>query len=110
MPFDPSGEVKTIVGEGLFEFGDKNGKGAAVRLQHALGVAYLDGKLYVADTYNSKIKVITYKVKKGETLLSIAKRYGQKTTDLMELNNLKTRKLQPGQELTVVSNGVKKTR
>ena len=28
------------------------------RLQHALGVAYHDGKLYVADTYNSKIKVI----------------------------------------------------
>ena len=29
-----------------------------MRLQHALGVAYHDGKLYVADTYNSKIKVI----------------------------------------------------
>lgn len=50
--------VTTIVGEGLFEFGDKNGKGREVRLQHALGVAYLDGKLYVADTYNSKIKII----------------------------------------------------
>jgi DNA-binding beta-propeller fold protein YncE len=25
-------------------------------LQHALGIAYHDGKLYVADTYNSKIK------------------------------------------------------
>ena len=52
------GNVSTIVGEGLFEFGDKNGKGDAVRLQHALGIAYLDGKLYVADTYNSKIKLI----------------------------------------------------
>ena len=52
------GGVTTIVGEGLFEFGDKNGKGDAVRLQHALGVAYADGKLYVADTYNSKIKLI----------------------------------------------------
>jgi DNA-binding beta-propeller fold protein YncE/peroxiredoxin len=52
------GEVTTIVGEGLFEFGDKNGKGDAVRLQHALGVAYAAGKLYVADTYNSKIKLI----------------------------------------------------
>lgn len=52
------GNVTTIVGEGLFEFGDKNGVGNAVRLQHALGVAYLDGKLYVADTYNSKIKII----------------------------------------------------
>jgi len=52
------GNVITIVGEGLFEFGDVNGKGDKVRLQHALGVAYLDGKLYVADTYNSKIKII----------------------------------------------------
>jgi thiol-disulfide isomerase/thioredoxin len=52
------GGVTTIVGEGLFEFGDKNGKGDAVRLQHALGVAYQDSKLYVADTYNSKIKLI----------------------------------------------------
>ncbi len=52
------GDVTTIVGEGLFVFGDKNGKGDAVRLQHALGVAYAAGKLYVADTYNSKIKLI----------------------------------------------------
>jgi DNA-binding beta-propeller fold protein YncE len=59
IPFAGStGGVTTIVGEGLFEFGDKNGVGKQVRLQHALGVAYLDGQLYVADTYNSKIKVI----------------------------------------------------
>jgi DNA-binding beta-propeller fold protein YncE/thiol-disulfide isomerase/thioredoxin len=52
------GKVQTIVGEGLFEFGDKDGVGDAVRLQHALGVAFHGAKLYVADTYNSKIKVI----------------------------------------------------
>jgi DNA-binding beta-propeller fold protein YncE len=52
------GDVKTIVGEGLFDFGDVDGIGDQVRLQHALGVAYHDGKLYVADTYNSKLKVI----------------------------------------------------
>ncbi len=52
------GNVSTIVGEGLFEFGDKNGVGNEVRLQHALGVAFIDGKLLVADTYNSKIKII----------------------------------------------------
>jgi DNA-binding beta-propeller fold protein YncE len=58
LPLDGVGEVKTIVGEGLFEFGDVDGKGSKVRLQHALGVAWRDGKLYVADTYNSKIKLI----------------------------------------------------
>ena len=52
------GEVKTLVGRALFTFGDVDGVGNDVRLQHALGVAYKDGKLYVADTYNSKIKVL----------------------------------------------------
>jgi DNA-binding beta-propeller fold protein YncE len=52
------GDVKTIVGEGLFEFGDTDGIGDKVRLQHALAVAFHEGALYVADTYNSKIKVI----------------------------------------------------
>ena len=52
-----AGEIRTIVGEGLFEFGDVDGVGAAaVRLQHPLGVAWVDGAIYVADTYNHKIK------------------------------------------------------
>lgn len=50
--------VRTIVGRGLFIFGDKDGKSSEVRLQHPLGVLYHDGLLYVADTYNHKIKVI----------------------------------------------------
>lgn len=58
VPIDGKGHVKTIVGEGLFDFGDVEGKGKKVRLQHALGVGVRDGKIYVADTYNSKIKVI----------------------------------------------------
>lgn len=56
VPLNDKGEVKTVVGEGLFEFGDVDGTSDKVRLQHALGLAYHDGKLYVADTYNSKIK------------------------------------------------------
>jgi DNA-binding beta-propeller fold protein YncE len=58
LPISGKGNVRTIVGQGLFEFGDKEGVGNKVRLQHALGVAFKDGKLYVADTYNSKIKLI----------------------------------------------------
>ena len=58
VPLDGRGDVKTIVGEGLFEFGDVDGQGNKVRLQHALGVAVRDGKVWVADTYNSKIKVL----------------------------------------------------
>jgi thiol-disulfide isomerase/thioredoxin len=56
--FDASGVLNTIVGTGLFDFGDVDGTGDEVRLQHPLGVVYYDGLLYVADTYNSKIKRI----------------------------------------------------
>src|SRR5262249_6514211 len=69
VPFDPAGRVSTIVGEGLFEFGYEDGIGAKVRLQHALGVAYKDGKLYVADTYNSKIKLIDPETRSCKTFL-----------------------------------------
>jgi len=40
----------------LFTFGDRDGPGAEALLQHPLGVSIGDGALYVADTYNSKIK------------------------------------------------------
>ena len=60
VPFDAKGTVQTLVGltGTLFDFGDVDGSGENVRLQHPLGVAWADGKLYVADTYNNKIKVI----------------------------------------------------
>ena len=64
VPLGGKGRVDTLVGRGLFEFGDKDGPGQSddrtkeARLQHALGVVYHDGKLYVADTYNSKIRVL----------------------------------------------------
>ena len=66
---DPNGRVSTIVGEDLFEFGDKDGKGAAVRLQHPLGVVHHNGALYVADTYNNKIKLISPEAKTSTTFL-----------------------------------------
>jgi hypothetical protein len=66
---NPDGVVETIVGEGLFEFGDRDGKGSVVRLQHPLGVVYHDGAVYVADTYNNKIKVVSPKDKSSQTFL-----------------------------------------
>ena len=50
------GYVHTVVGTGLFDFGDVDGVGDAVRLQHPLGLAFADGVLYIADSYNHKIK------------------------------------------------------
>ena len=51
-----TGRVTTIVGKDLFVFGDVDGTGDSVRLQHPLGICFHDGVLYVADTYNNKIK------------------------------------------------------
>ena len=53
-----SGRVSTIVGRGLFEFGDVDGMGTEVRLQHPLGLCMYEGVLYVADAYNHKIKKV----------------------------------------------------
>ncbi|HXU37650.1 MAG TPA: thioredoxin-like domain-containing protein [Blastocatellia bacterium] len=61
------GRVDTIVGEDLFEFGDRDGKGSQVRLQ--LGIVYHDGRLFVADTYNNKIKVVSPTERSAETFL-----------------------------------------
>jgi DNA-binding beta-propeller fold protein YncE len=60
VPLDSTGKVETLVGltGTLFDFGDVDGAGRDVRLQHPLGVAWWGGKLYVADTYNNKLKVI----------------------------------------------------
>lgn len=69
----PGGQVRTVVGEGLFEFGDRDGKGSAVRLQHPLGVATHDGKLYVADTYNHKIKIVSPAERTAATFLGSGK-------------------------------------
>jgi sugar lactone lactonase YvrE len=48
--------VTTILGEGLFSFGDVDGALAGARLQHPLGILWHDGRLYIADTYNHKVK------------------------------------------------------
>ena len=66
---DPKGRVRTIVGLGLFEFGDRDGEGHLVRLQHPLGITMKDGALYITDSYNHKIKVIMPVPRSSITLL-----------------------------------------
>ncbi|HXI54125.1 MAG TPA: thioredoxin-like domain-containing protein [Candidatus Saccharimonadales bacterium] len=69
----PTGRVDTIVGKGLFDFGDVDGAAASARLQHCLGVAWHDGALYVADTYNHKIKQIDLKTRQVVTFAGTGK-------------------------------------
>jgi DNA-binding beta-propeller fold protein YncE/cytochrome oxidase Cu insertion factor (SCO1/SenC/PrrC family) len=68
------GEVTTVAGSGdLFGFGDQDGTGESVRLQHPLGVEFSNGLVYVADTYNHKIKVIDPKDRTCKTFLGNGK-------------------------------------
>ena len=76
------GQVKTLIGPWdlptgrLFEFGDVDGIGDKARLQHPIGIANAGQTLYVADTYNHKIKKIV-RTKTGwqvTTLLGTGKR------------------------------------
>ncbi|HEY9621064.1 MAG TPA: thioredoxin-like domain-containing protein [Crinalium sp.] len=52
--------AQTVCGNGeLFGFGDVDGVGEAAKLQHCLGITYMaPNTLWVADTYNHKIKQV----------------------------------------------------
>jgi thiol-disulfide isomerase/thioredoxin len=57
-------DVRTVVGTAhlsqarLFTFGDIDGPASTAKLQHPLGIVFHEGKLYIIDTYNNKIKTI----------------------------------------------------
>jgi DNA-binding beta-propeller fold protein YncE len=78
---DPEGKVTTVVGthdlprgRSLFEFGDVDAIGDDARLQHPLGVVYRDGQLFVADTYNHKIKQVDLKTRQLSSWIGDGKR------------------------------------
>jgi DNA-binding beta-propeller fold protein YncE len=72
MQLDGEGQVSTLVGRpgrgSLFYFGDEDGDTGKAKLQHALAVVHHDGKLLVADTYNSKLKELDPKARTVKTL------------------------------------------
>jgi hypothetical protein len=52
------GRVVTLVGTGLFDFGDHDAAGKDAQLQHPQGLAVHNDLIYVADSYNNKIKSV----------------------------------------------------
>lgn len=48
--------VETLIGEGLFAFGDVDGRRPQARLQHPLGLLWTPDGLVLADTYNHRLK------------------------------------------------------
>jgi len=53
-----NGEVTTLLGQGFFKFGDTEGSLSESLLQHPSGLAYFNGHLAIADSFNNKIKLI----------------------------------------------------
>jgi thiol-disulfide isomerase/thioredoxin len=74
VDLDPAGKVRTLVGTGLFDFGDKDGVGEGALLQHCIGVTWHNGTLYVADSYNHKIKTVDPKTRVVRTFLGDGKK------------------------------------
>jgi hypothetical protein len=62
-----SGSVGTIVGTGLFDFGDADGSGDKVRMQHQQGLAIRAGELLVADSYNDALKWVNIETREART-------------------------------------------
>lgn len=67
------GTVRTLVGGDLFDFGDVDGSGDDVRLQHPLGIVSVGDKLLIADTYNHKIKELDPKRRRVVSLFGTGK-------------------------------------
>ena len=50
-----------------------------------------------------KNKAVVYKVVRGDNLTKIARRYKTKVSSIKEANNLRSNRIYPGQELTIIS-------
>lgn len=62
------GAVETLVGTGLFDYGADDGPFETAQLQHPQGLAFANGKLYVGDTYNHKVRVLDLAAEEVDTL------------------------------------------
>ncbi len=62
------GNIKTLIGTGLFDFGKEDGTYPAAKLQHPQGLAVSAEAVYIADTYNDAIRVYDRATKTLSTL------------------------------------------
>lgn len=70
----PEGKVTTLVGHGLFDFGMRNGSTDHAQLQHAEGVAWNAGSLYIADTFNNALRKLDLAAHRVSTIAALLDR------------------------------------
>lgn len=85
-------------------------KGYAVRVPVGKALVFAKANNMLKGVVETEsAKVVTHEVKPGETLFSIARRYGQAVTTLMQLNGLNTPRLHIGQQIRILLDGIRST-
>ncbi|MCA1755800.1 MAG: redoxin domain-containing protein [Spirochaeta sp.] len=94
--------VRTLVGSGLFEFGERDGPAEDALLMHASGVAAVGDDVYIADTYNGRLKLLRDGVLSTVPLRGLlepsAIAYDGSELWLSDRNNHRILRLRPGDE------------
>jgi membrane-bound lytic murein transglycosylase D len=73
------------------------------------GSGEIFSQAYQAQFDSTRVKVVNYTVKKGDTVAAIAKRNHLRISQIMEANDLKTSQLRVGQQLLIVLDGHQET-
>ena len=81
-------------------------KSFAVKIPAGTGAAFAKATQPQKEKSSESAQVVTHEVKKGETLFSIAKRYGQEVRALIEFNGLTDSRLQIGQTIRILIQGL----
>ncbi|HZD40377.1 MAG TPA: transglycosylase SLT domain-containing protein [Terriglobales bacterium] len=77
--------------------------GFRLKIPAGYGTAFV--RAYQERRRSEPVEIVTHKVRKGDTLWAIARRYGQEVGSLMKLNGLRTSRLRIGQQLKVILHG-----
>ncbi len=85
-----TGEVTTLIGHGLFDFGHRDGAFRTALLQHPLGVSAVGDTVYIADTYNHALRKADIASRRITTVIDRPQksvcRIGDKDCGLLPLN------------------------
>jgi LysM repeat protein len=78
-----------------------------LRVPVGKGLVFAKAGEYQRSKETEPVRLVTHEVKRGDTLASIAARYGQAVSSLMELNGLTSARLQIGQKIRVILDGIR---
>lgn len=85
-----TGEVATLIGRGLFDFGHRDGPFQEALLQHPLGVSAAGSSIYIADTYNHALRRADLNARKISTIIDRPRksvcRIGDRDCEVLPLN------------------------